>query len=502
VADSICPLCTVRDLWQKQEYVDVSDLLNDVIIDEDNVDATLLSEEEVEKHKERLRFYYNTQALALNKLGKFEHSIKISDAYISKHTAGDPEPYAVKAQSHFGLRQYSKAIECLNKLLQLCPNEPETVVNKSMCLFQLERYDECLQWIEIGHRLIEQRLQMGNLNQDDPFGEQVLLSSVVVVGQQQQQQQQQPQDSMTTRMKMWGAELNSIKSAALCKQQSWEAAIKAANLTLDFNPRHLKALESKTIALLETNKPQEALASAQAIIDQEPENIPALHFKARSLARSQRLAEAVVAFDTVIDLSLKRSTDATPYDIVTPTLQKSALLSLLSRNEDALKVAEDALRYNSKDSNIYAQMGYCLTRLHRYEEAKKAYEQSIKCDAKFKEGHINIGVILEKLGRHGEAIEEYQKALQLDPKHLMALTNLARIHLDYFKEYAEAVEVANRMLKVDNKSVEAFMIQAKAYQHLGMRQHAMTAAQRAFEIRPELLKAAQEEAVKKGYKIE
>lgn len=465
----------VRELWQKGEYVELVDILHDAIQELEEKDTSSMTPEELQAHRKKLQLYYNGKYLGLNRIGKYELAIKCANDYIAKYSATEPEPHVAKAEALFALKEYEKAIECLNTVIKLCPREVEPILNKCLALNNLGRYDECLQWADIGLRIIRSEEETTALQESplDPFED----------------------DTKQKRSKndRWVAEFYTAKAVALSKQSSWQPALECAEEALRRHPTSSRSLEVKALSLVELNKVDEALEIAEQILSSNPKNILAMHVRTRCLVRSKRLADAVMQLDKII--VTQQRTGSTVLDPVKPYLEKSAVLSMLSKNDDALYVIDEAIRMKPTDKMAWAQRGYCLTRLNRYEEAIKAYEKAISIDPRFKEAFINIGIIQERLGQKSEAMETYRRALQINPKYLQALLNLGRLLLDA-NEPAEAVEISKKALAVDPKNVEALLMQANAYEKLGMRQHAMAAGQKACQLRPELVKIIQESRLK------
>src|ERR1700751_3386700 len=92
---------------------------------------------------------------------------------------------------------------------------------------------------------------------------------------------------------------------------------------------------------------------------------------------------------------------------------RSGLLNILGRPQDALQSAEDALLYRSDLPEALNCKGVSLTNLARLEEAVACFDRAIALEPAYAEAHHNKGVALlhqEKLDE-GFALFEWRKKL-------------------------------------------------------------------------------------------
>lgn len=102
----------------------------------------------------------------------------------------------------------------------------------------------------------------------------------------------------------------------------------------------------------------------------------------------------------------------------------AGVLSMLSREEEALAASNMAIRYLGGDAEVYSNHGNILKDLGRATEAVEAYRRAIKLRPDFAIAYNNLGNVLKNQGEMAAAIEAYQGALRIKPDFIQAYDNL------------------------------------------------------------------------------
>jgi tetratricopeptide (TPR) repeat protein len=97
---------------------------------------------------------------------------------------------------------------------------------------------------------------------------------------------------------------------------------------------------------------------------------------------------------------------------------------------------------------LFAWLGYALTKLSRYGEAEDALRTATELDPNSASLQSNLACALEQLGRHTEAMEACQTAIKLDPDSVIAHGNLGYA-LSKLGRYDEAVDALRTAIELD-----------------------------------------------------
>jgi len=117
----------------------------------------------------------------------------------------------------------------------------------------------------------------------------------------------------------------------------------------------------------------------------------------------------------------------------------AAVLSKLKKNDDAIEENKKAIEINPNNADYHYQMSM----LHVIE--------------------INTANIFSKLSIVGSIKEELLSALKIDPTHRLAMINLTGFYIQAPSiaggDNEKAMELANKLLKIDEKQARIFLIQ-------------------------------------------
>lgn len=104
-------------------------------------------------------------------------------------------------------------------------------------------------------------------------------------------------------------------------------------------------------------------------------------------------------------------------------LAAHALLEL-SRPEEALRAAREALRLDAGDPTTFLTLARVYQGLEEHREAWSAAARAIALDPTGPDGHLALALAAGHLGRRETAERAYRRVLELDPSDVVALNNL------------------------------------------------------------------------------
>ena len=106
--------------------------------------------------------------------------------------------------------------------------------------------------------------------------------------------------------------------------------------------------------------------------------------------------------------------------------------------DEAIKVLDKAIGYDSNDAEAWNKKGEALYYQGKYDEAIRAYDEAIKIYPNFALAWENKGDAFRDLGSYNKSIDAYEKAIELDPE--LATYLGVRLHFPILKKLGEINE--------------------------------------------------------------
>ena len=140
-----------------------------------------------------------------------------------------------------------------------------------------------------------------------------------------------------------------------------------------------------------------------------------------------------------------------------PPPSESATSAELEQQGDVLRAEKnflDALDYyraaiKKQDSAVLRnKAGISLLLLSRDPEAKKEFEQAIKQDKKYPEAYNNLGALFYNARKYGTAVREYKKAIKLSETNASFHSNLGTAYFSQ-KDFDRATKEYQRAMALD-----------------------------------------------------
>jgi len=125
------------------------------------------------------------------------------------------------------------------------------------------------------------------------------------------------------------------------------------------------------------------------------------------------------------------------------------------REEDALRLYDEAGRLYPGLPDVHYNSGVSLQRLGRHDDAIGMYHRALDLDPEMAAARENLSILLVGKGRYEEAIAEARRAVELEPLNASTRGNLAAAYCgcgrldEGIREYRAAVEIdpGNRRLR-------------------------------------------------------
>ncbi|TXT56028.1 MAG: hypothetical protein BAJATHORv1_30412 [Candidatus Thorarchaeota archaeon] len=163
-------------------------------------------------------------------------------------------------------------------------------------------------------------------------------------------------------------------------------------------------------------------------------------------------------------------------------------LSVVNRNEAALKAYEEALSIDNQIFEIWFNKGTLHYEIREFKKAIECLEKAVEIKDDDAEAWNNLGTAYSRLGNGEKAIEAYTRAVALRPDYAEALYNKANAHfIEGHHERAVAFAELAMQLKPSLTS------KIKEWLHISREHLAAVEAESEFEKKASKLKDAIEE---------
>jgi len=223
-----------------------------------------------------------------------------------------------------------------------------------------------------------------------------------------------------------------------------------------------------------------ALARCDQALAQEPAHVRALVTRGLALLLSQRHEDAVLSFDRALALRPEMA-EALNY--------RGQSLHALGREQEALASYDAALRLHPGYAEAHNSRGVVLAVLDRHEEATAAFRQALACHERHPEALFNLGMQLQNARRYDEALAHYEAALAAKPDYPEALTYRAFAMHRLRRLPQDCLASLDRALMLRPAYFEALNGRANMLGELGQYAEALENYDQALALRPDFHEA-------------
>lgn len=238
-------------------------------------------------------------------------------------------------------------------------------------------------------------------------------------------------------------------------------------------------------ALKELGRPDEALSSYARALAINGADADTHYNLAGTLQALGRHAEALHGYDQALALN---GADEQAWH------HRAVVLRQLKRHAPALQSAEQALALNPHNADAHDNRGELLLALGRGDEAEHSYRRALELAPGNAEAHFHLGRLFLLRERYQEALAGYQNALGLKPRPATVIElraglisiygKLGRQQLERNKP-AEAAQLFEALLKIDDGDVDIWQLQALALHEAGHHDAALLSIDHAITLRPD-----------------
>jgi tetratricopeptide (TPR) repeat protein len=217
-------------------------------------------------------------------------------------------------------------------------------------------------------------------------------------------------------------------------------------------------------------------------VAKRPTNARAQCYLGDVLAAKGQFTEALSHYEEAIQLELPATARGDRNILGDILVNSGNVLRSLSREAEAVKRYEDALRVDPDLAAAHFNLGSVHLRAGRLPQAVDQFEQALRIDPNYVAAHANLASALLLERRPAEALIHYETALRLEPS--------AKAHQDlgmaflYLRRWPEAAAHLERAVRLepDRATAHAFLGDALAAQ--GRPAEAAAHYQRALQIEP------------------
>jgi len=136
------------------------------------------------------------------------------------------------------------------------------------------------------------------------------------------------------------------------------------------------------------------------------------------------------------------------------------------------------------DAEAHADRALEMYERGRWAEAEAELRKAISMNPDQAEWHFNLGLTLEMAGRDPDALECYERAVELLPDQIDPLL-AAAVTSNRLEKFDRAVELLERLLKIDSTNEAGYAHKIEAHSRLGQHDDAETTFYLAQQVLPE-----------------
>ena len=169
----------------------------------------------------------------------------------------------------------------------------------------------------------------------------------------------------------------------------------------------------------------------------------------------------------------------------------------LSDIDAAVQMFKTATKIKPDYAEAHFNLGVILKDLGKLKEAVDCFQKSIAIQPNYPDAHNNLGNALVDLDQREAAIESYEWAVAYKPDYTQAYLNLAILFSKF--NPIKAVDYYKKAIIIDSNYDAAYFNLASTYRHLGLKDEAIAAYEKAIEIKPDYADAHKNLSAMKKY---
>jgi tetratricopeptide (TPR) repeat protein len=209
-------------------------------------------------------------------------------------------------------------------------------------------------------------------------------------------------------------EAYSNKGNALYELSRFDEAIYNQNKAIQINPDYAEAYSNRGIIKNVLKKYKDAINDFDIAIVLKPNYAEAYSNRGNSLNELKMHQQALISVNYSIEM-MPNYAEAFS--------NRGVILNELKNFTSALVDFDRAIFLNPNNATFHSNRGNTLRELMRYPEALEAHKSAIELKPNYAEAYLNLGSVLQELIRSEEAISSYDKAISLDSECVQAHFN-------------------------------------------------------------------------------
>jgi len=291
---------------------------------------------------------------------------------------------------------------------------------------------------------------------------------------------------------------------ALSQEKQYTQALPACEQAISLKPksRNIELWSARGDALYHVGKYVESLSSYNKVLTNAPKNSLAIATQCAALFQLDRYDDAVDTCEKALQINGNWGNTSPSF----AWLYRGLALRKLGHLDTAL---DSYNRAGSRNDGFFVKAEKCslIAEMKPFNQEKDCglrdavanYERAVSADASNPKIWIQQGLALEQTGFYDQALLSYDQALKLNP--LTAFAEVRRCGvLNALEDYKTALESCDRALKSERQwddftSAYIWTQRSAALVGLGKSEDALTASDRALEIKPNYPPALTNKAV-------
>jgi tetratricopeptide (TPR) repeat protein len=334
---------------------------------------------------------YSHVALSLTTSGMFAEAQRITGHMLDLDPK-DPTALVRAGETLLASSLPDKALETLDKGLELQTKNAAAIRLKGLALFNLKRYEAAAEQfrhaLKLDPTLYKARIKLGSAYYH--LGK--FSSALAVLDEALMQRPDDPR-ALVKKANTLVALNNNVEALALLDK------------ALKFSPNNARALRIKGQVLTELREYKKAVQVLEKAVKSDPKEPRAYAALGQALSILAEHDRALEALDKAI---------AIQPNYAPALVYKGETLRAKGENQEALQVLNQALALTS-DAWALGTKGQVLRNLGMYEEAVKTLRESVQLNPSLAWAHGELIATLYRLDRFEETLEALEEALELHP---------------------------------------------------------------------------------------
>lgn len=263
-----------------------------------------------------------------------------------------------KAQYYAGVNNTLKALELLNRLEVLEPQNPEIHIAKGTMFSKLKKYSDAIRAYEIATRYSDEK------------------------------------DDIYTRIAFEYEEL-----------KNYDKAIESLVKAIDFNPENQAVIYELAFCFEMAGREEESVDFFRGFLDKHPYSDIGWFNLGIAWSNLQLFEKAIDAYEFAIAITPEFSS---------AYFNKANALANIGKYSEAIKFYGETLELEEPDPLTYYYIGECYEKIDDFERAYSNYKSALKLNPDMPDAWMGLGIINDKTGNEKAALKHMKKALALD----------------------------------------------------------------------------------------